>query len=36
MSALSYAADTWIKRDIDTVRLKAFEIKCFRRILNVR
>ncbi len=35
-SILLYAAETWVMRKNDMDRLKAFEMKCYRRLLNIR
>ena len=35
-STLLYAAETWTLRKADQERLLAFEMKCYRRILNIR
>ena len=35
-SVLLYAAETWTLKKNDKNRLMAFEMKCYRRILNVR
>ena len=35
-SILLYASETWVIRKNDTDRLMAFEMKCYRRLLNIR
>jgi len=35
-STLLYSAETWTVRKADQERLLAFEMKCYRRILNIR
>ena len=35
-SVLTYAAGTWTVRKKDEDKLKVFQMKCFRRILNIR